>query len=344
MPDKAVGRGRLSDAEAGEREVDPIYGGYQEGQRAVDGWTVFEADPGYACANCARVPRLLTSKFYATMRGEPLPCPACGAALDLWQQLREPVTPGRFMYVEHLVGVRATVARCEVRDDRPLTVNLESFGIPDDAMLFEVRTHTQPDPHEWGRLPLPPLPLPPFLQAVEEVQPQAVRHRLPMKLQFSTRATGSEPLGGQLTLQIAWMSPFTDKPEWQRLAEAFYAWRSGDPSASIIWASSAVELRLHRFIFGALQDGGISRDRSNSFLVDRATFGSQWEVVLPLIVHLRQSIRLDDEIRARIGELRRFRNRVAHGEVRTLSHRQLTRLLVACTFALHYLELVDPAS
>jgi hypothetical protein len=98
---------------------------------------------------------------------------------------------------------------------------------------------------------------------------------------------------------------------------------------------------LNVFLFGYL--GRYAAGESvKHFLDDAATYSHQLNVVLPLVAALGGAPRLPDHIRGLLNRLRRLRNQIVHGKLKTpLSQAEIAELLCSALFAFRYVDLVQ---
>lgn len=352
---------RAAQASAFEYEWDPVYGengGYDETLGLM------ENSPKFPCGNCPRAPRLLTRRFETFFRGQHLPCPTCGQPINLWKQLRTATSLG---LVGDLVGTRLTSVSVRDLPIGPTTIDLGEYAVPSNATVISISYSSTPslsafqewvDKHdirnkypnggrideEFGDEPWRSFSPTIFLGSAASSAEVSASDELPLSLSFLHQSPSSSGVPADLKLRVTWFDTEAAAEEWTTLFNAFVLALRGQLGPAVVLANAAVESRLYELLDGVLAEV-LGRGTTDEFLKELG-YGYQLRALLPLAAQLSQWPRLPTEIQGQLNRLRRRRNDFAHldASAEPLVRDEVTKLMVAAAFGLHYLGYIRRAA
>jgi hypothetical protein len=151
------------------------------------------------------------------------------------------------------------------------------------------------------------------------------------------------PQRGTAIVLVAWVDSDRFAPPLQSLVDAAESFIEGWYSRMVVAASVAVETSLMMFVEAALLDV-VSRTKLRGFLENDATYSRQLNILLPILLRLRNVAMMPAEVMGRLNRLRDLRNRVSHRACSAeLDQAESGRLLAAAIFATNFLQrLLEP--
>lgn len=257
-------------------------------------------------------------------------CAACGGSFDWWTVVLTAIHENFLLSAAFAaVGARSTLTVVTLEEPgRVVELRLEEHGVPPSAQILQVGY----SPQGGGLFPL-------------EIQGNIpIRHFIPSTLSLYPARLGPGPYREtRVAVLITWVPEAPDDIAWQNLVDAFHAYVQERFRFAVIPANVAVELSLHRLLTTFFERVA-SKDRVGNFLVDRAGYGDQLNVILPALLRFVPAPRLPDRIRGLLNELRKLRNDIAHSGApeKPLDRHKTAEYLCAALFGFHYLRLIEP--
>ena len=283
------------------------------------------------CVHCNAGQSLGTDRYRCWFAGTEAICTVCGGAFDLWERMLDATEfIGIASVPLSVAGAMTTTMMVPVDTTKVLELSAADLEIPDDATILRVLTTMNVGGEFPERVPAM-IPM--------HNQPLPVtRVRLP--LLFAPYPSDLDLPDLNLAVQVSWIPATTPAERWRALTDAFDAYSDHRFEEAILPANRAVELTLR-----ALMDSVVGKfagaDQVRNFLTDAATYGHQWNVLLPLVVGLTGATPLPDEIRGQINRLRKLRNSVGHGSNEVdVKPADQARLMVAAVLAVQYLGII----
>lgn len=146
---------------------------------------------------------------------------------------------------------------------------------------------------------------------------------------------------GVANICVTWAASSENDTAWNNLVSAFDAYTNGDFRNAIVPANVAVESKLLSLMEKTFS-GITNKKHASEFLRSAATYSHQLNILLPLVIKMKNIPPLDPIIRGLLNSLRDARNSVAHrGEHNQLSKNRTAEFLTAALFGLRYLDYID---
>jgi hypothetical protein len=292
--------------------------------------------PFTICANCQKsAVAICDESFDNFFGGDAEPCHGCGVPVDLYASLVGTLDKNIFAGMNLApVGARFTQSEVTLEQWQMQQLRFSDHGVPHDARVIEIQygglTHGFPPRLENTLFP------------VEFNGPLPYRHEIPPDINLIPIPFGSGPHAPTAcSIVVVWLPHAGDDVPRRLLCDAFVRYGERNYEDAIIPANTAVEAALSAWLSEFLSPIA-SSELVSRFLADGATYSHQLNVVLPLIISLRNLPRLPDSIRGVLNRLRKFRNKLGHnGKLEgPLDRRSATELLVSAAFGLHYVRRV----
>jgi hypothetical protein len=152
---------------------------------------------------------------------------------------------------------------------------------------------------------------------------------------------GDKPSRTELSVLISWVPRTADDDSWDNLVRAFEAYAAKDYPAMIVPANVAVESSLTVLMTRYLEKF-VSKNRTESFLQDAATYSHQLNVLLPLIASMSDIAKPPNAVLEGLNRLRSLRNDIAHDGVikGTLDQKSAAQVLTAALFGVQYVRYI----
>jgi hypothetical protein len=213
-----------------------------------------------------------------------------------------------------------------------ISCRFSDYGIPADAKILYVN-------YTAGEGGLSPIEMHGNVPARRLISNEVTLYPVPFPSGPVDEAEAGET---DVNVMVSWVPRTADDESWQTLVDAFEAFAQGRYTSMVVPANVAVESALSRVLAGFLMRF-VSRDRTNEFLENAATYGHQLNVLLPLIVSQRSLPSLPDNVRGALNKLRGLRNDIAHSGVlrRELDRHEAAEVLCAAVFGIHYVRFVE---
>ncbi len=255
-------------------------------------------------------------------------CPGCGTHNDNWRLVLEGLAfewPLGGGLAPALVGARGVAIRMELEPSEVVSIDFETFGLPQDARVVSVNY----TPVGGSVFPV-------------ELHGNQPDRRFPKQVSLYGRPIGSgahQPT--ILNVFVTWIP--SSQTDLNALASAVEAYSADRFSDVIVPANVAVESALDRLMADFLSSA-VSSKRVDDFLAGAATYGHQLNVLLPALTRRLGIAQLPDIIRGKLNRLKALRNQLAHrGQLDSTPDRSETAAcLCAAFFGVNYVRFVRP--
>lgn len=281
------------------------------------------------CEKCGVLQIVDNSLFERYFKKDPISCAGCKLNIDWWATVQNAIRKN-FMQFEAFstLGANSKLIKIILKPNQRTSIKLSEHGISNDARILYINYTPQ-----GGRL----FPL--------EIHGNVPRRRIlgdeirlyPMPL-GKTDEVGETEVG----VMIVWVEHSLEEESLVNITNAFDSYSTGYYQDAVVPANVSVESSLAK-LMTAFISKFVGKERVENFLTDAATYNSQLNVVLPLIVNLKDLTSMPDNIRGLLNKLRGLRNQIAHlGKTKEeLSQNDLADLLSAALFGLRYIALID---
>lgn len=226
------------------------------------------------------------------------------------------------------IGAQTLLFQLLLKSGQRATYRFSDYGIPSDAKILYVNY----TPSGGGLFPVEMhgnVPTRRFLAN------EVVLYPVP----FSANQTAGDT---EVNVMVSWVPRTANDESWQSLVDAFEAFAHARYSSMVVPANVAVESALSR-VLTAYLERFVSKNRTEDFLENAATYGHQLNVLLPFIASLKSLPLLPDHVRGALNKLRRFRNDLAHAGVlkQPLDQHSAAEALCGALFGIHYVRYVE---
>jgi hypothetical protein len=292
--------------------------------------------PNFHCPHC-RAPNPITpTAANAYFASASWGCSECNKPVDWWDTVVATIE-NNFMYTHAFgfVGAQTTICTFELQPHRTSTVNFGDFGVPEDARVLAVNyTPAGPlFPLQWHSNQL--------IDGQRMWGSAGERHTINL---WPASPRNQDSAETEVNCAITWVVSPPDEPSMSSLVDAFAAYATRRFSDAIIPANTAVEATTTKALNEYLSKLA-SRGRVEEFLNDQATYGSQLNVLLPVLARLNECPTIPETVRGQLNRLRKLRNDLAHSGCleNALSHAETARLLAGATLGIAYVRFFNQA-
>lgn len=333
--------------------VDPIYGSLPRGQeepvRIHEHGATGLCCEGRLTNEGSHARGLLSRDFddYFKKKVEKCPGRECPYnKLDLWSSLREERSA-----TADWVGARETSFSIPIAEGQN-EVDLADYSVPADARIWAVWFGSQPAPEVIGEILKAEAPgdaaaaaaaiqrgVPGWLRVLYIAPPNPGEFPHVFSLLAEQPPTG-EAVQSIGQINCTWVTTDDKPPPWQLLIEAVGSHLWGRDSSAVIWACTAVEAAVYELLSTRLARANKTEGQIKALLGRDATFFVQFDLVLPLVLSTAGLPPIDAELTSKLHRLRSLRNKLAHGSEAALDGGEVTRLIKATVFGLHFLRYV----
>ena len=284
--------------------------------------------PWIPCTNC-NAPIIVENTFiYNYFNNKPILCTNCGFSLNWFKAVNQAIRKN-FMLNQAFSVLEANTKIIEIylKQGTRTCINFLDNGIPKESRILYINYTPQ-----GGNL----YPL--------EIHGNVPHRRILTEeiwlypASSSNNQTTSET---KVNVMISWIENSEDEIEFINIVDAFEAYSNNQYLDSVVPANVAVESALAKLL-NTFISNYVSNKHTDNFLKDAATYSYQLNVVLPLIVKLKNLPVLPDNIRGNLNNLRDYRNQIAHtGKTKdVLTKENIADALCAALFGLKYISYI----
>ncbi len=285
--------------------------------------------PWVPCEKCGApivVESIYIEKYF---KSEPISCTKCNSEIDWWTTIQHAIKEN-FMLNQAFSTLEAktNLIDLHLEPNTRTRIKLTENGIPSDARILYINY----TPQGGGLFPI-------------EIHGNVPHRRIlggeiwiypiPISNDDSVSTT-------KVSVMITWVKHSADENSLVNITDAFESYSTDQYQDSIVPANVAVESALSKLLSTYISEM-VSKKRTEDFLANAATYSSQLNIVLPLIVKLKELPVLPDSIRGLLNKLRDLRNQIAHsGNVESeLTKTDTADVLCAALFGLRYISLIE---
>lgn len=285
--------------------------------------------PWVPCEKCSApivVKSIYIEKYF---KDEPISCTKCNSAIDWWKTIQHAIKEN-FMLNQAFSTLEAktNLIDLHLEPNTRTKIKLSESGIPSDARILYINY----TPQGGGLFPIEIHGNVPHRRIQGE---EIWIYPIPISNYDSVSTT-------KVAVMITWVKHSVDENSLVNITDAFECYSTSQYQDSIVPANVAVESALSRLLSTYISEM-VSKKRTEDFLANVATYSSQLNIVLPLIVKLKGLPVLPDSIRGLLNKLRDLRNQIAHnGNVESeLTKTDTADVLCAALFGLKYILLIE---
>lgn len=287
--------------------------------------------PQIACTNCNNF--LYQDKEYIRFYffNVKVKCPHCEAVLDWWTLSLKYIRinlMGTFAF--NILGANTTIITETLIPKEILKISFSNYGIPKGAKILNINTTPggglHPIEYKLGN------DLKQERRIIEEeisFYPIAIRQ---------SKQSENTPID----ISITWLECKDDNIAKSNLIQAFEAYSNKSYVEAILPANIAVEYELLKLLNNFMRKH-VGKKQTEDFLKNTATYSSQINIVLPLIISILNLPPLPNNIRGLVNKLRKYRNQIAHsGKLdKSITKNEISDSLCAAVFSVEYISLMN---
>lgn len=287
------------------------------------------------CSNAIAFEQDLSFKYYFFSK---IYCNVCKQELNLYKVYLNSIT-NNFLLVDALIclGSQTTMFGITIKKHEVFELEFSKFGIPTNAKIFFVN-YTPEGP----LIPIECRHNNPTLYRTYGSKIQL--YPKPIFELYEKYKIENPDFNDQINVNVivSWIINEFDDYSFINLVEAFENYLLFNYEKAIIPANVVVESSLNKFIYNKLNKI-IGSDHTKKFLQDSATYGQQLNVLLPIIAHYEKFNIIPDEIRGKLNELRKFRNKIAHeGKLQhKITKEKCAEFICSALFGYKYIEILS---
>jgi hypothetical protein len=285
--------------------------------------------PWIPCTQCNApiiVEEVYTDNFF---KGIHVSCESCRSDLNWWDAVHRAIREN-FMFNQafSVLGANTNIIKVILRPNSRSCIKLSDHGIPFDARVLYVNY----TPQGGGLFPL-------------EIHGNVPRRKIigdEIWLYPAILSNEQEASETEVAAMVTWVNHTTDEIDLVNITDAFEAYSNNQFLDSIVPANVAVESSLSKLLTNLINKY-IPKKTTEEFLTNAATYSSQLNVVLPLIVSLLKLPELPENIRGSLNRLRKYRNQLAHNGTtkKPFAKEDASETLCAALFGLRYISLIE---
>lgn len=285
--------------------------------------------PWIPCTKCNAPIIVESNQIDNYFNNTPVICASCNTKLDWWQTTQKAIREN-FMLNQafSVIGANSKIIEVVLKPDSRTCIKLLDHGIPSNARVLYVNY----TPQGGGLFPLEIHGNVPHRRILGE---EIWLYPAVMNKEEATSET-------KVSVMITWVAHNEDEIELLSITDAFNAYSNNQFLDSIVPANVAVESALSKLLSNYI-GRVVAKQRAEDFLTDAATYSSQLNVVLPLIVSMKELPTIPDSIRGLLNKLRGYRNQIAHNGTtkKELTKEDTADVLCAALFGLRYISLIE---
>jgi len=289
----------------------------------------FDIAPWIPCCKCNAPIVVDSSNYKKYFYNDPIMCTGCNSHIDWWEIVRRAIKDNLFEnQVFATLGAESKIIAIYLEPEKKVKINLSEHGIPPDARILYINYTPQ-----GGDL---------FPIEMHGNIPHRRGHRneiVVYPVPFSNSNGGSRT---KVSVMVTWINHSPDEVSLINITDSFEYYSNGHYQDCIVPANVSVESALSKLLTSYISKIA-SKNRTENFLTNDATYSSQLNVVLPMIVKFHKAPTLTDTIRGQLNKLRGFRNDIAHNGTtkKELNKDDTADVLCAALFGLNYIYLID---
>lgn len=281
----------------------------------------------FSCSNCHSVLNLNDSLFKLYFNSKDISCPNCSVKLDLWDIFIEKLSSPNIAFAGHysLLGCVRDVSTFSISPNESIKVDLTE-DVGDGDLLFV-------NFNVFGDKPTFPM------TNVSIPQNFLFKHKTIFLKGMPLNEESSET---QITVHY-WFAPENIKGDLANmlLLDAFKFFLEENYRYMVISAHSAIEILQYKFFENFLKEHNVSKNKTENFLKDAATYSYQLDPLLPLITKIKEYPMFDDKILEGLKNLRKDRNNLVHrGQTDISDITKLKKELISAFFAFKYFKII----
>jgi hypothetical protein len=285
--------------------------------------------PSVPCRSCSDFTVIQSIYIEKYFKKESISCTKCNSEMDWWVTIQNAIREN-FMLNQafQTLGAETNLFNIHLEPNTRTRIKLSENGIPANARVLYINY----TPQGGGLFPI-------------EIHGNVPHRRITSDEIWIYPMPGLGDHSGSTTkvsVMITWIEHSSDENSLVNLTDAFESYSTGQYQDSIVPANVAVESALSKLLSTYIS-GIVSKENTEDFLVNAATYSSQLNVVLPLIVKHKELPILPDNIRGLLNKLRGLRNQIAHkGNTKNeLTKTDTADVLCAALFGLKYILLIE---
>jgi hypothetical protein len=284
--------------------------------------------PWIPCTNC-NAPIIVNGSYMESFfNGEAVTCSGCKAELDWWKVAQRAIKEN-FMSNQafSLLEANSKLIKFTLTPNTRTCLNFTNNGIPVDAKILYINY----TPQGGDLFPI-------------EIHGNVPHRRIiGNEVWLYPMAPPNEDGGAtEISAMVTWIEHSSDEIEFINITDAVEAYSNNQLLDAIVPANVAVESALSKLLSNFVSKF-VGNKRVEDFLENSATYSSQLNVVLPLIVGMQGFPVLPDQIRGLLNKLRGYRNQIAHSGTtdKELTKEDTADALCAAIFGLRYIALIE---
>ncbi len=285
--------------------------------------------PWIPCKKCNAPINVESTYMERHFRGESNSCPTCHSEIDWWVTIQRSIREN-FMITQAFSTLEAktNLINLHLEPNTRTRIKLSENGIPFNARVLYINY----TPQSGGLLPIEIHGNVPHRRILGD---EILIYPIPISDKDSLSTT-------KVSVMITWINPSSNENSLVNIVDAFESYSIEQYQDSIVPANVAVESALSKLLTKYISEI-VSKERTESFLENAATYSSQLNVVLPLIIKLKGLPILPDNIRGLLNKLRKLRNQIAHegSTEKELTKTDTADFLCAALFGLKYISIIE---
>ena len=285
--------------------------------------------PWVPCKKC-KAPIVVESIYIEKyFKAESISCTKCNSEIDWWTTIQHAIREN-FMLNQAFSTLEAktNLMDLHLEPNTRTRIKLSENGIPLDARILYINY----TPDDGGLFPIEIHGNVPHRRTLgDEIR----IYPIPISNNDTVSTT-------KTSVMITWVKHSADEHSLVNITDAFESYSTDQYQDSIVPANVAVESALSKLLSMYISKMA-SEKRTENFLANAATYSHQLNIVLPLIVKLKELPVLPDNIRGLLNKLRDLRNEIAHsGNIENeLTKADTADVLCAALFGLKYISLIE---
>lgn len=285
--------------------------------------------PWVPCTKCSDfivIESIYIEKYF---KGESISCAKCNSEIDWWATIQHAIRDN-FMLNQafQTLEAKTKLINLHLEPNTRTRIKLSENGIPADARVLYINY----TPQDGGLFPIEIHGNVPHRRRTDD---EIWIYPMPGAGVHSVSTT-------KVSVMITWIKHSSDENSLVNITDAFESYSSDRYQDSIVPANVAVESALSKLLSTYISEI-VSKEKTEDFLINTATYSSQLNVVLPLIVKHKELPILPDNIRGLLNRLRGLRNQIAHkgNTENELTKNDTADVLCAALFGLKYISLIE---
>lgn len=287
-----------------------------------------------SCTKCGRIVPVDNSTFERFFNLQKDACPYCKAELDLWETikvvLQRPAVTFGMHYV--LLGCQGNWTNILLEPNKIYTLDLTK-EIGDGELLYITYT-----PDNGGLFPV---------EWRNNVPDKHIRRKIINLIPHYIPIDGKAPRETKVNV-LYWFASkeICEDISTMLMVDAFERFYEKNYRYMLISTQTAIEKLQYQFFSSLLQTGGLSKERIENFLEEKATFSIQLFTLVPLFAKIMKFPSLTTEINKGLKILRDGRNDVVHeGKLSSeFDEKDMKLAILSAFFTFKYFKVIHKIS